>query len=70
MVEVPQQVTADGLVLKCSHCGGDAFHSSSALLNTPGMTFLGLDWANRSADVHACAACGHLEWFLRLSKAT
>jgi len=63
--ETAKQVTADGMLVSCSHCGGELFHTSSILLNTPGLTFFGLEWANRSAEVHACAACGHLEWFLR-----
>jgi hypothetical protein len=34
-------------------------------LNTPGMTFFGLDWANRAASVLACTRCSHLEWYLQ-----
>ena len=29
-----------------------------------GLTFLNLDWANRSAATLACVGCGRLEWFL------
>ncbi len=65
MPDAPKQVTADGIIVTCSHCGGDAFHTASALLNTPGATFLGLEWANQSAEVNTCAGCGHLEWFVR-----
>jgi hypothetical protein len=28
------------------------------------MTFLNLDWANRSAATLTCTACGRIEWFL------
>lgn len=65
MTEAPKQVTANGIIVTCSHCGGDVFYTASALLNTPGATFLGLGWANRSAEVNTCAECGHLEWFVR-----
>jgi len=65
MENVQGQVTAGGTIVKCSHCGGDAFYTSSALLNTRGATFLGLEWANQSAEVDTCAECGHLEWFVR-----
>lgn len=54
-----------GKSILCSQCGHDQFDLASALLNTPGMTFFGLDWANRTASILACRQCGHVEWFLR-----
>ena len=36
----------------------------AALLNTAGLTFMNLDWANRRAATLTCTACGHIEWFL------
>jgi predicted nucleic-acid-binding Zn-ribbon protein len=53
-----------GSTVKCSHCGQEDFDEGAALLNTVGMTFLGLDWANREASVLICTTCGHVEWFL------
>ena len=53
-----------GRQVACSHCGGTAFDERSAQLNPMGLTFLDLDWANRSATVLVCKDCGHLEWFL------
>lgn len=53
-----------GRQVVCPHCGGVEFDESQAQLNTAGMTFLGFDWANRSATVLVCRACGHIEWFL------
>ena len=53
-----------GRQVACAHCGGTAFDERSAHLNTMGLTFLDLDWANRSATVLVCQNCGHLEWFL------
>ena len=53
-----------GYELKCSHCGGTTFEYQSAQLNTPGMSFFGLDWLNKSADLYLCRSCGHIEWFL------
>jgi hypothetical protein len=50
--------------VKCSHCEHDRFVEGKAQLNTPMMTLIGLDWANRSAATLACVRCGHLEWFL------
>lgn len=54
-----------GKQVHCPHCGGKNFDTGSALLNTTGLTFLGLDWANRSAHQLICTACGHIDWFLQ-----
>ncbi len=54
-----------GQQIVCHHCGHTRFDQATALLNTPGMTFFGLDWANRTATVLCCKQCGRIEWFLR-----
>ena len=38
------------------HCGHDRFDSRSAVVNTRGLTFFGLDWLDTGATVLACAA--------------
>jgi hypothetical protein len=53
-----------GKAVRCPHCSGELFLEGRAQLNTAGLTFLDLDWANRSAATLACVACGRLEWFL------
>ena len=53
-----------GKAVSCAHCGHDHFVEGRALLNTAGMSFLNLDWANRSAATLACTSCGRIEWFL------
>lgn len=50
--------------VNCLHCGSDRFVEGRAQLNSAGMTFLNLDWANRSAATLTCTACGRIEWFL------
>jgi len=50
-------------IIVCSHCENNVFHKGSALLNTSGMTFLGLDWANKEATVLSCQSCGQIQWF-------
>lgn len=40
------------------------------MLNTRGMTFLKLDWADRSAKVLVCANCTHITWFLKSPERT
>lgn len=32
------------------------------------MTFLNLEWMNKSATVFVCVRCGRLEWFLDANK--
>lgn len=61
--EVPAQFSVEGIAVTCSHCGGKEFSSGTAQLNTAGMTFFHLDWADRTAHTLMCAHCGHIEWF-------
>jgi hypothetical protein len=53
-----------GKSVTCQHCSHDRFVEGRALLNTAGMSFFNLDWANRSAATLTCTACGRIEWFL------
>ena len=53
-----------GIQVRCPHCSGLEFEESSALLDSRGMTFLGLDWAGQGASILVCLACGHIDWFL------
>ncbi len=64
MEEKGQVVTLRGKQLVCAHCGGNQYVSREAQLNTAFLTFLDLDWLNRTAEVFVCIACGRLEWFL------
>jgi predicted nucleic-acid-binding Zn-ribbon protein len=66
MGEAPdgERYTVANKSVTCCHCGGDRFVEGRAQLNTAGMTFLNLDWANRSAATLTCTACGRIEWFL------
>ena len=50
----------------CPHCGNDRFFQlPNILLNTPGITFFGFDWANKTASVLICDSCSRMEWYLR-----
>ena len=66
MGEAPtgERYTVAGLSVTCRHCKGDKFVEGRALLNSAGMTFFNLDWADRNAAILTCTACGHIEWFL------
>ena len=56
-------VTVAGNDLICPVCGNQNFFERTLMLNTGGMTFLGLDWANKSADNYCCDQCGYMFWF-------
>ncbi|NLU66643.1 hypothetical protein [Streptomyces sp. HNM0574] len=60
----PVQVFAGEHQLTCPLCRNDAFLERPIKLNTTGMSFLNLDWANRDADGFICTECGRIEWFL------
>ena len=57
--------TVDGHDLRCPVCAHDLFWKRQTLLNTPGLTFFGVEWANKRADNYVCDRCGHMLWFLR-----
>ena len=59
----PRTFTIAEKPVRCPHCGGSKFTLTSALLNTRGLTVLGADWADPSASILICAACGRIEWF-------
>lgn len=50
--------------LICPVCRGIDFRERRALLNSRGMTFLGLDWLNDGAITYICEACGYIFWFV------
>lgn len=54
-----------GKTISCLHCGHNEFEPGTALLNTPGMTFFSLDWANRTATILICTQCSRIEWYMR-----
>jgi predicted nucleic-acid-binding Zn-ribbon protein len=59
----PGEYAIAGKPIRCPHCGNRTFELGEAQLNTPTLTFLKLDWLDKSATVLVCTACGHLEWF-------
>lgn len=54
---------AGGKPVACPHCRGDRFEAHEVLLNTRGLTFLRLDWLNRSATALICGECGLVQLF-------
>jgi uncharacterized protein len=66
MGEAPEgeRYAVAGKAVACLHCSHDRFVEGRAQLNTAGLTFFNLDWANRSAATLACTSCGRIEWYL------
>ncbi len=56
-------ITVKGKRLECPVCGNKRFFTRSSLLNTRGLTFFNLDWANKSATNYICGNCGYIYWF-------
>jgi len=50
--------------LSCHVCGGLTFASREVKMTTTGMTFLDLDWLNKSADGVICLRCGYVHVFM------
>lgn len=58
-----EEYEAGGKRIQCRHCGTRRFVEGSAQLNTVGMSFANLDWANKSATTLMCSHCGLIHWF-------
>ncbi len=53
----------DGVEAQCVVCSHDRFWFRRTMLNTAGMSFLGLEWANKEAANLVCNRCSHMMWF-------
>ena len=56
--------SVQGNKLTCPVCSSTLFWTRTTLMNTAGLSFLDLDWANRSASNYVCDRCGYVFWFL------
>lgn len=50
--------------LACQVCAGLLFARREIKMTTTGMTFLDLDWANKSGDGAICVRCGFVHTFM------
>jgi uncharacterized protein len=66
----PAEYSVEGKKVTCPHCGGQTFTEGTAQLHTAGMTFVGLEWAQRSAYTLLCSKCGRIEWFMQSPERT
>lgn len=60
----PLAATVNGEEFSCLVCRGELFLTRDIKLNTTGMEFLDLGWANRSSLGVICIACGYVHEFL------
>jgi hypothetical protein len=61
---VPRLATVNNRPLLCLVCGGGEFWDREVKLNSSGMEFLNLAWANQSALGLLCANCGYVHEFV------
>jgi hypothetical protein len=50
--------------LACPVCASTMFWTRKTLMNTAGLSFFDLDWADRRAINYVCDHCGYVFWFL------
>jgi predicted nucleic-acid-binding Zn-ribbon protein len=53
-----------GHTLECPVCKNNTFWTRKTLMNTKGMTFFKVEWANKEADNYVCDNCGYVSWFI------
>jgi predicted nucleic-acid-binding Zn-ribbon protein len=53
----------EGKEFRCLVCGGGRFQRREIKMNTTGLTFFNLDFANRSAVGVICRSCGFVHMF-------
>jgi hypothetical protein len=60
----PNLVTIGERRLHCMFCQGQRFWYREVKMNTTGMEFFDMAWANQSAHGLICAACGYVHEFM------
>ena len=59
----PVTATVGDHSVRCLVCGGEDFWNREIQLNTSGLEFLGMEWANASATGLICVECGYVHEF-------
>lgn len=62
--EVKERFVGHGIKLECAICKNTEFWTRQTLMNTVGLSFFNLDWANKSATNYVCNKCGYVHWFM------
>jgi predicted nucleic-acid-binding Zn-ribbon protein len=58
-----QVPTSNGQPMRCVMCGWTEFETKAWKLNTTGMEFMDMAWANRNATCLVCQRCRFIHWF-------
>lgn len=61
----PHRYEINGHRVKCSQRQHEFFDEGEAQLNTAGLIFFNLDWANKTATILACRKYGFIMWFVK-----
>ena len=61
----PGRFSAGGQVVRCTHCGGEQFTQTEALVNSTTLTLVNLDWLDRSGTALIGTSCALIRWFGR-----
>lgn len=63
--ETGRRVMVGEKQLLCLVCGAERFDYREVKMNTSGMSFLNLEWANKSAEGVVCRTCGFVHHFMK-----
>lgn len=63
LISTPTKFKVGNISLTCPICGHDEFDRREMLMNTSGMSFMGMDWLNSSACALVCQRCKRIELF-------
>ncbi|MCX5280795.1 hypothetical protein [Streptomyces sp. NBC_00198] len=64
MAKKPVRAALGDVWLNCQVCKGDLFRERDVLLNSTGMEFMKLAWADESATGLICWRCGYVHLFV------
>ena len=60
----PVRAAIGDVWITCGICRGDVFRDREVKLNSSGMEFMNLGWANESATGLICWRCGYVQLFV------
>ncbi|GGS56343.1 hypothetical protein AB0E75_11440 [Streptomyces griseoviridis] len=63
MAKKPVRAAVGDIWITCQVCGSERFRDRSVLLNSSGMEFMKMAWANESATGLICWQCGYVHLF-------
>ena len=63
MARKPVKAAVNGIWITCQICKSDLFRERNVKLNSSGMEFMSLAWADETATGLICWACGYVHLF-------